>query len=348
MKTIDLLFSMDKCVGLGVIGVGRIGRLHAANLVSLGRRATLIGIADLNIKVAKRLASALRVEHVCGDYSRLLEHKQIEAVVIAVPTHLKHEIIVEAAKYGKHVFVEKPMALDLREANDVIKRIRKSGVKLQVGYQRRFDRAHLLARDHIIRGRIGELLIVKSCTRDPPTNRLGWTADYKKSGGIMLDTCSHDFDAIRFLTGSEVTRIYAEVNSTSGNHQSQRRVDNAIIVLRLGSGALGHVEAYGHAVYGYDVRVEALGTKGGVFIGTHNISEARVIKRRFQQSDCSASFEQRFGAAYLSELEHFIDCVQRDKEPEVSAGDGKAAIEVGAAATLSFSRGVPVNLPLEN
>ncbi|HKW04058.1 MAG TPA: Gfo/Idh/MocA family oxidoreductase [Nitrososphaerales archaeon] len=335
----------SKKLGFGIVGVGAIGKVHAQNLAGNVPRATLVGIADAYIEVAKKVGESLGIENIYSDYRKLLEDKDVDAIVVATPPFVKREIVVAAAESGKHVFVEKPMALSLEDADEMISRSSKAGIKLQIGYQRRFDAAFVRAEKSIASGEIGKILLVKSFTRDPPGNPQGWTTDPKMSGGIMLDTCSHDFDAIRFLTKSEVTSVYAAgVNLIYPQLKTHGEVDNVVVTLRLANGALAYVDSCQYTVYGYDIAAEVLGMKGAVHIGIGRNSAVKVLGKETEFTDYPQTFQERFGQAYRDELVDFCNCILENREPRVTGKDGRAAIEIGLAARLSMSKDAPVSL----
>ncbi len=201
---------MNRKVKFGIIGVGAIGRLHAEHLAKHVHNASLVAIADSYVAAAKEVAGKLGVEKVYADYNEMLSDSEVEAVAIAAPTFLKKEMVPAATRKGKHVFVEKPMSLTVAECDMMISEARRAGVKLQVGYQRRFDNGFVRVEKAVASGDIGKIMIINSATRDPPSNPQGWSIDPKLGGGIWLDTSSHDFDAIRFLSKAEVTEVYAE------------------------------------------------------------------------------------------------------------------------------------------
>jgi myo-inositol 2-dehydrogenase / D-chiro-inositol 1-dehydrogenase len=335
-------------LGVGMIGVGAIGRLHAENLALNIPKAFLAGIADANLSVAKEVAAKLGVEKVYSDYKQMLEDKDVEAVAIATPTFLKREMIATIARKGKHIFVEKPMALTVADCDEMISEAKKGGVKLQVGYQRRFDHAFVKADKAVTSGEIGKLQLIKSCTRDPPAEIQGWAVDPKLSGGIWLDTCSHDFDAIRFLSKAEVTQVFAEaVNSVYEKLKPLGGIDNVFIVMVLSNGALAEVDSCQYTVYGYDVRAEVIGTKSAAFIGMGENSSTTILKNNAATLETPFTFQERFGQAYRDELVDFVNRILANEELKVRGEDGKKAVEIGLAAAESARKHVPIQLPMK-
>jgi myo-inositol 2-dehydrogenase/D-chiro-inositol 1-dehydrogenase len=345
-KIFPLVYEKKKKVGIGLVGAGSIGRVHARNLAYYIPRARLVGIADTYVDAANKLAAELEVDKVSQDYNELLENPEVDALLLAVPPFLKPEMISNAARKGKHIFVEKPLALSLKEADQIIAAADKGGIKVQVGYQRRFDNSLREAENAIKAGKLGRILFVSSRTRDPPAKPLGWSTDPKLSGGIMLDTCSHDFDVIRWLSGKEVERVYADGVTLVYEELKQGGIpDNVLVTLNLQGGALAHVDSCGYTVYGYDSSAEVLGTEGAVFVGIGERNSALVMNSDGYRGQFPQSYPERFGQAYHDELEDFVDCILHDRQVRVTAADGRAAVEIGLAATESMKRHEPINLP---
>ncbi|MDA4129528.1 MAG: Gfo/Idh/MocA family oxidoreductase [Thaumarchaeota archaeon] len=334
-----------KKLGVGIIGVGAIGRLHAENLAKNIPNVTLVGIADSFVSAANEMGKKLGIDKIYADYHEMLDNKDVEAIVIAAPTFLKKDMVASAARKGKHIFVEKPMALTVKDCEDMIGEAKRAGIKLQVGYQRRFDHAFVKIEKAITAGDLGKIMIVNSATRDPPANVQGWSIDPKLSGGIWLDTCSHDFDAIRYLSRSEVTEVYAEaVNIVYDQLKPLGGFDTVLVTLTLSNGALAHVDSCQYTVYGYDVRAEVFGTKAVAFVGMGHNSGARIIRSDNLSEDLPMTFQERFGQAYRDELVDFADCVLSNRTPKVQGEDGLKAVEIGLACAESVQRHAPVKI----
>lgn len=334
-----------KKVKFGIIGVGAIGRFHAENLAKNIFNASLVAIADSYVSAAREVAGKLGVDKVYADYNEMLEDPEVEAVAIAAPTFLKKEMVPAATKRGKHVFVEKPMSLTSEECDKMISAAKNAGVKLQVGYQRRFDTAFVRVERAIVAGDLGKIMIINSATRDPPSNPQGWSIDPKLGGNIWLDTSSHDFDAIRFLSKAEVTEVYAEATVLVHEHFKPLGMwDTVLVTLKMSNGALAHVDSCQWTVYGYDVRAEVFGTKAAAFVGMGYNSDSRILQGGSLTEDLPQTFQQRFGQAYRDELVDFADCIMSEREPKVSGADGKKGVEIGLACAESITRHAPVKM----
>lgn len=335
----------SKRVRFAVVGVGSIGALHATNLATAIPNAELEALVDSDEARLSALASKLNVAKKYTDYDSVLKDDAVEALVLSVPSFLKREMIEKAAAANKHIFVEKPMVLDLSQAEVVENAVRKSGIKFQVGYQRRFDRAFILAFNAMKTGSLGNLQMVLSRTRDPPGNPQGWLTDPRLSGGIWLDTLTHDFDSIRFLTGAEVTKVYAEAATLVYQQLREKGdYDNVVVTMRLSNGAVGIVDSCAYTPYGYDIRVELIGTKAAAVIEMGDNSSFSLLGSDHEVRDIPKTYHERFSRAYRDELEDFARCILEGDTPKVGVEEGKLAIRIGLAAWEAFKQGRAVSL----
>ncbi len=326
---------MEK-VNVGVIGVGRIGRLHARNLKYQVPGAKLLAVADIFEKSAKEIASQLEIPIAEKDYRVLLENDDIDAVAICSSTDTHAQIISEAAEAGKHIFCEKPIALDLNKIDQVIIEVKKAGVKLQVGFNRRFDPSFKKAKELVKNGAIGTPHLVRITSRDPEPPPISYI---KVSGGIFLDMMIHDFDMARYLLDQEVVELMAVgsclVDPTIGEVGD---IDTAIVTLKYKNGAWGTIDNSRKAVYGYDQRIEIFGSEGCITVGNPRPTEVAVNSTNNTISDNPLYFFiERYQEAYLAEMEEFIKCIQEDKEPSVDGFDGKISVQMGYAAKESLN-----------
>jgi myo-inositol 2-dehydrogenase/D-chiro-inositol 1-dehydrogenase len=247
-------------VTLGVIGAGRIGRVHAEHLAFRIPEARLLAISDVRLEAAEKCAAEIGIPKALKDYRAVLEDPEIQAVVICSSTETHARMIEEAAAGGKHIFCEKPIDFDLARIDRSLKAVEKAKVKLQVGFNRRFDPNFRKLRELIRDGKIGEPHILRITSRDPAPPPMEYV---KVSGGIFLDMTIHDFDMARYLIGAEVEELYTvagvRVDPAIGQAGD---LDTAIITLRFAGGALGTIDNSRKAVYGYDQRVEVFGSAG--------------------------------------------------------------------------------------
>jgi myo-inositol 2-dehydrogenase/D-chiro-inositol 1-dehydrogenase len=328
---------MEK-VNVGVIGVGRIGRLHARNLKYQVPGARLLAVADVFEKSAREVASQLEIPIAEKDYRALLENKDIDAVAICSSTFTHAQIISEAAEAGKHIFCEKPIALDLAKIDQAIAAVKRFGVKLQVGFNRRFDPSFKKAKELVVKGTIGIPHLVRISSRDPEPPPISYV---KVSGGIFLDMMIHDFDMARFLLSQEVSELMAVgsclVDPAIGEAGD---IDTAIVTLKYEGGAWGTIDNSRKAVYGYDQRIEIFGSEGCIMVGNPKPTEVTINSAKDNISDKPLYFFiERYQDAYLAEMKEFIKCIQENKEPSVGGFDGKISVQMGYAAKESLTRG---------
>ena len=333
---------MEK-VNIGVIGVGRIGRLHARNLKYQVPGTKVLAVADIFEKSARETASQLEIPIAEKDYRVLLENDDIDAVVICSSTDTHAQIISEAAQAGKHIFCEKPIALDIDKIDQAIAAVKNAGIKLQVGFNRRFDPSFKKAKDLVVKGTIGTPHLVRITSRDPEPPPISYV---KVSGGIFLDMMIHDFDMARFLLGQEVVELMAVgsclVDPAIGEAGD---IDTAIVTLKYENGAWGTIDNSRKAVYGYDQRIEIFGSEGCVMVGNPKPTEVIINSAKDTISDKPLYFFiERYQEAYLAEMEEFINCIRKDKEPPVGGFDGKISVQMGYAAKESLTKGSFVKL----
>ena len=279
-----------------------------------------------------------------------METADIDAVCITAPTFTHAEIAITAARAGVHIFCEKPMALTLEGANDMVKAAAEAEVKLQVGFMRRFDPAFIAAKERIEGGEIGSPMLVRSLTRGPGLPPR-WACDPCTSNGMLAEVNSHDFDTIRWLAESEFERIYAEANTLKCfdlKEEFPNFYDNAIVSLRLKNRTLGIIEGSCPVDYGYDVRAEVLGSEGVILIG--ELQDTAVVSCTKSTGLVASNFpgwRERFQEAYIAEARHFVECIIKEQEPAVTGEDGKRALEGVLAANWSIETGRPVDLPFK-
>lgn len=335
---------MSKTVRIGLIGAGRMGTTLAHHLAFTVETADFVAIADPQQDKVTDLARRCRVPHAYLDYADLLARDDLEAVVIATPTNTHVEVIKAAAAAGKHIFTEKPLALTLAGCDEAIAATTAAGVKLQVGFMRRYDPAYRMARQKIEEGAIGTPVMFKSTARDPHRTSLEF-ARRENSGGIIADMGVHDFDSARWLMGSDVVRVYSEGGCLVFPELADvGDIDNAVINLKFASGAVGNVDVSRNAVYGYDIRTEVMGSEGSLWIGDLKSTPLLVLNRQGVTHDTLAHFPERYAAAYAAEIRDFVAAVAEDREPAVSGWEARAATAIGVAATRSLDEGRAVSI----
>ncbi len=332
-------------LGVAVAGLGRIGRLHAEVIKAWVKEAELVAVVDVVESLARSVGESFGVRWYT-DFGKALRDPRVDAVVIATPTFLHKGMIVEAAEAGKHVFVEKPLTVTVEEALEVRRAVEAHGVKLQVGYNRRFDHAYRRAKEDVEGGVVGRPLAYLAVARDPGAPP-GWVADPKLSGGIFLDQLSHDFDMGRWLMSDEVAEVY--VVGGAYMHESVREkgdLDVVSIVFRFSRGAQGFVHGTRKFPYGYELRTEVFGDEGVVYVGTNRDElYARGTKEGLTYFG-APWFVKRFYDAYIAELTSFVKAVLEDREPECTVVDGLRAVEIAEACWRSVREGRPARVEL--
>ncbi len=333
---------MEK-INIGVIGAGRIGRLHAENLHFRIPEAELVAISDIVFEAAEKAAAELEVPAAYRNYRPILDDASIDAVLICSSTDTHALLIEEAAAAGKHIFCEKPIALDLDAIDQALAAVERASVKLQVGFNRRFDPNFSRVREVVASGQIGTPHVLRITSRDPQPPPLAYV---KVSGGIFLDMTIHDFDMARFLMGDEVEEIYAAggvlVDEAIGEAGD---IDTTIITLHFANGALGAIDNSRQAVYGYDQRVEVFGSEGVVVV-SNNTPDTAVISdaRGVHGSLPLFFFVERYTESYIAEMKAFVACLLGDETPPVTGRDGRIPVVMGYAAKKSYEENRPVKL----
>lgn len=330
-------------LNLGLIGAGRIGRVHAANLQRRIAGARVILVADPVETAARAAADDFGIKFAVADYQTVLQSPAVDAVIICSATHTHATITMQAAAAGKHIFCEKPLDFNLGVIDQVLAAVAQSGVKLQVGFNRRFDPNFARVRQAVASGEIGAPHLMHIISRDPAPPP---PAYIQVSGGLFLDMTVHDFDMARFLFGAEVEEVYAAagvlVDPAIG---ALGDIDSALVTLKFAGGALGVIDNSRQAVYGYDQRVEILGSRGSISTGNIYPNAATVSTAEAIRRDLPLNFfMDRYTESYVAEMQAFVDAVRNDTPVPVSGEDARAATTLALAAMRSHAENRPVCL----
>jgi myo-inositol 2-dehydrogenase/D-chiro-inositol 1-dehydrogenase len=326
---------------VGIIGAGRIGKMHAENLVHLVPGATVKAVASPHVdrKWAEEhgiTVSTTSNEEVLGD-------PEIQAVVITAPSGLHAGLICQAAEAGKHIFCEKPVAFEPAPIQEALAAVEAAGVQLQVGFNRRFDPGLRKMSAMVQRGDIGEIQILKVTNRDPQSPPIDFV---KRSGGLFFDFTIHDLDTVRFLGQSEIVEVFAvgavlidpEIGAAGD-------IDTAVISLRLASGALAVIDNSRQAIYGYDQRFEVFGSSGNVFVeNTRSTTLGSSSTAGVFVENTYDSFVTRYREAFVAEVADFLRCVRDGVDVSVGAADALEAVRAAGAARQSMEERRPVRL----
>lgn len=319
-----------------------MGSVHCRNLARSIPEANLAALCDIRLEVAQAVADEIGVARVVKDYHDLLNDPSIQAVLIATTTSTHAAIVIDAAAAGKHIFCEKPLALDLDDIDAALAAVEQAGVKLQVGFNRRFDRSFQKVHEIVASGEIGRPCILHITNRDPEPPSVEYA---RYSGGMFLDMTIHDFDMARFQVG-EIEEVYAIGGTLVAPELAEAGdVDTNIVTLKFANGAMGVIDNSRQAVYGYDQRLEVFGSQGSALAA--NEAEHTVVKgspNGFHTARPPYFFMQRYAPCYVEEVRQFIGCVMLDLPTPTTGIDGRKAVALGFAAWKSLRENRPVRL----
>ena len=333
-----------KKLKIGLIGGGRIGKVHGENIQKY------IPDAEVSIFVNRtrreelvKWAEDLEIPRISSDPEEIFSDPEIDAVCICSATETHIEYIIRAAKAGKHIFCEKPVHWDIGRIKEALEAVREAGVKLQIGFVRRFDRSHRAVREAVASGKLGAPYMIKACSRDPEPPSMEYI---QGSGGIFLDMMIHDFDMARYLSGSEVTEVYAMgACLVDPRFADCGDVDTALVTLKFANGAMGVIDNCRRSSYGYDQRVEVHCEKGCAQDGNVLEHQAYIsMAGGIETAKPTWFFLERYNDAFVEEMKAFISAIQEDQEVPVSGKDGLEPVRIALAAKKSLEEGRPVRL----
>lgn len=332
---------------VGLIGCGRAGSIHAGNFAQRVPQAALVAVCDPVEDAAKKLADDLHVNNVYTSHLDLINDKNVDAVVIVVPTDLHMQMAIDAANAGKHILCEKPMAMNIAECEKMIEAADNNNVKLQLGFMRRFDSSFVSAKAMVDAGEIGDIVYIRSNTRGPSKPR-PWMYDITASNGVLAEINSHDIDSIRWFAGADFNYVHA----VAGNYRNPEVAaeypdyyDHLTMNGRMENGILFSIDGGAYVQYGYDSRMEIVGTHGVLHVGR---TERDFIELTGIDGKTKTPFLQSwmdlFVDAYLSEDRAFVDAVLNNLAPPVTGYDGKMAVKTVEAGNRSIVEKRPVSL----
>ena len=334
---------MSARLKVGLIGVGRLGRVYARDLATRIPETRLVHIADVNAEAAQAAAKDFDVPRWSKEPLAVIDDKDVDAVVIVSPTDTHRPLVLAAMEKKKATFCEKPPALSADETLEMKRAIEKSGAFFQMGFMRRFDPGYAAAKKKLEAGEIGTPVLFKSTSRDPHRTTLEY-ANPKSSGGMLLDMGIHDFDLARFFMG-EVERVQTLAGTLAYPElKTVGDIDNAVVSLRFSSGMLGAVDLSRNGIYGYDIQSELLGTEGTLRIGYLRETPLFVMKKNSITHDTVPYFMERFAQAYTAQLQNFAQNVLQQRPAPITIDDGLAAIQIAVAALRSHETGQPTSV----
>jgi myo-inositol 2-dehydrogenase/D-chiro-inositol 1-dehydrogenase len=328
---------------IGIIGAGRIGRVHAETLAFRLPEAQIAAITDIDREAALSVAARCNVSNLAASSAEIVADPQIEAVLICSPTPTHADLIVAAAAAGKHIFCEKPIAHSLREIDRALAAVEAAGVKFQVGFNRRFDSNFARVRKAVTSGEIGVPSLMHLISRDPAPPPISYI---RTSGGIFADMTIHDFDMARFLIGDEVEEIYTAAGvMVDPEIGLAGDLDTALVVLRFRNGVIGAIDNSRRAAYGYDQRAEILGSKGK--IATENCYPNQTVVSSgdaVYRDRPLYFFMERYTESFVAELRSFVNAVRENRPTEVTGIDGRIPVQMALAARKSYDEHRPVRM----
>lgn len=331
-------------LNIGIIGFGRIGKVHARSIQTRVEDACVLRVCDPFMNPEME-AEARKLEIMeCGrDTEELIQDPRLDAVLICSSTHTHAALSMEAAKAGKHIFCEKPIDPDPKRIVEVITAVKQAGVHFQVGFNRRFDHNFKALRQAVEQGRIGDPHFITVVSRDPEAPSLDYV---KVSGGMLMDMTIHDFDMVRYLSGSEVTEVYAAGAAlVNPRIQELGDIDSAQITLRFENGAIGCISNSRRAAYGYDQRAEVFGSKGSA--ATQNDTASTLIlsdEQGIQSEKPLYFFLERYMQSFAEEIISFTQAIQENKPTAVGGADGLIPVLMAKAAEKSMREHRPVTI----
>ena len=337
---------MSERVRICMVGAGRVGRVHSNSIVRHVPDGQVVAIVDPASEILHATADEFGISNRFDALEIALEQSEFDAVVITTPTPTHKPLALLAAEAGKHIFLEKPMSLNLADCDAINAATLENRVLLQLGFMRRFDPEFTAAAKRIEAGEIGQPMMIKSLTHGPGLPP-PWARDLKTSNGMLAEVNSHDWDTVRWLMNSNIERVYTEVANFKGtaNHiEIPHFYDNVLVNLKFTSGGLGNISGICPCGYGYDARVEIIGDLGIMQIGNLNGQAVVVCTNRDQGliTPIYRTWPERFAWGYILEMEHFIQCIRTSEPPRVGTEEGRWAVAGVLAGTKSFLEERPV------
>ncbi len=335
---------MRKTYIAGVLGAGRMGKIHIENILYNIPNLKLKAVADINRNdKLEKWANTIGVPKLISDASEIINDPEINMVVIASSTDTHTRFIQEVAKAKKDIFCEKPIDTDLKRIKETLEIVKEEGVKLMIGFNRRFDKNFKRVREMVSSGQVGIPQIVKVTARDPAPPSIEYI---RSSGGMLFDMTIHDWDMARFQVGSEIEEVYAKgavlVDPEIGKAGD---IDTTVLILKFKNGALGMIDNSRQAVYGYDQRVEVFGSKGCAIADNEPLNTVRLYtSEKIKEDNIPYFFLQRYMDSYAAELRYFIECLQENKEPSPNGEDGFQNVVIAIAAQKSYEENRPVKI----
>jgi len=327
---------------IGIIGFGRIGRIHFSSVKKL-KDVEILAVADSLADKMTEVFDKYGIDNYSNDFNTIINNPEIDTVFICSPTDTHAKIAIAAAKAGKDIFCEKPIDFDIKRVEEVLAEVKRAGVSFQVGFNRRFDPNFVKAKKATLAGEVGDVHVIKITSRDPEAPPLSYV---KSSGGIFVDMTIHDFDMARFLAGSEPVEIYAVGDALINKEIMQYDdIDTAIITIKFENGAMAVIDNSRQAAYGYDQRIEVFGSKGMVKCENNTATQTTLFTDEGVIKDKPLYFFlERYQESFEEELVQFFNAIETGQETPVVGKDGLVPILMGIAAKKSLKENRPVRI----
>src|SRR5690606_928598 len=324
-----------------IAGLGRIGKIHLGNLCQMEGVQVVAAMDPL--EEGREYAREKNVPNIASSYEEMLATVPLDAVIICSPTDTHADYVELAAKAGIHVFCEKPLDLSLERVVEVLAIVEKAGIKLMLGFNRRFDKEFRKVKDLVREGAVGQPHLVKICSRDPGAPPISYI---EKSGGLFLDMTIHDFDVARFMVDKEVVEVYAKgavlIDEAIGKAGD---IDTAVVTLTYSDVTLSVIDNSREASYGYDQRVEVFGSLGMVKSNNTCMDSHRLYNDQGIHSSLPLHFFlERYSEAYRLELSDFAKSLENGNNMPVDGNDGLQSLKIGLAAIKSLKENRPVKI----
>lgn len=336
-----------KTLKIGVAGLGRLGLVHVDN-ISRMKNVELTAISNLDEVVNKQVQETYQVPYSYTNYEEMIANETLDAVCIVTPSGFHTQHIRLALENGLHVFCEKPIGLDVEDIKQTIHHIDRSDRIFHLGFMRRYDTDYVYAKEMIERGDIGEISLIRSYGIDPIEGLDSFVNFAKKSpsGGIYLDMSVHDIDIVRWFTNSEVNKLWATgFNKAAPELDELGEVEMGTVTMQLQNGVTAFLVAGRTASHGYHVETEVIGTKGMLRIAANpEKNKVTVFDGNGVIRPTSKNFPERFREAYVEEMNDFVDCIRKNKQPQITALDGLRGTEVAAACQKSLEEDKVVDI----
>lgn len=331
-------------LGVGVLGVGDMGRRHAENVRRFVPEARLLAVADPALERTRQVAADLEIESAFSSLEDMVAHKGIDCVIIAAPDKFHAQAIRTAAAAGKNIFSEKPLALTVADARAALEAVATAGVRLQIGFMRRYDPGYATAMNRIDAGEIGEPVIFKSIGRDRDAPAIA-SYQAKLNGMLLYNNTIHDFDLARWLMRDAIVEVQAYTTVAIRPEVAQYGdIVASVVNLKYGRGAIGNIESFVQAVYGYDIRTEIVGSKGSILVGSLQQTPVTFLAKAGGTQPLADHFLTRFEAAYVAEMKDFVHNILNDRPVRVTGEDGLRALEIAVAAESSHLHSKPCSV----